>query len=112
MAEKKTAGKAGSTAVDEKPNGAEDVTEPEEVKPLPPNVEVEFRGETFTIPRRRGRWPTEALRAFQRGENIEAIAQLLGELQWRKMLRIAPNGDDIDVFSGVLMKVATEQVLD
>lgn len=85
----------------------------DEDKPAPADVEFDFRSITFTIPRRRGRWPTQALWCFQAGgqADIAGIRILLGEKQWKALCAIAPFGDDLEEFRELLGKIVEEQVV-
>ncbi|BAX98855.1 hypothetical protein MSTE_03555 [Mycobacteroides stephanolepidis] len=62
-------------------------------------VELKWAGLTFTIPKRRGRWPVSALRDFARGRNYEAVVTLIGgEKPWQKLAEKCPTGDAFDEF--------------
>ena len=62
-------------------------------------VELAWKGQTFTIPKRRGRWPTRAAREFNRENYVEAIVALLGEEQWARLEELCPLVDDINEFA-------------
>lgn len=45
-------------------------------------VEIPFRDGVVTVPRERGKWPTRAVLALQRGDNLQAVELALGVKQW------------------------------
>lgn len=63
-------------------------------------VTLEFRGESFTVPKRRGRWPIEAILQFGRGQGLQAIRALLPNDDWDRLKKVCPTGDDFDAFIG------------
>lgn len=62
------------------------------------SVVLEFRGETFEVPRRRGRWPIEAVLQFGRGNGLRAFYELMGQHDWQRLRAVAPTLDDFDEF--------------
>lgn len=62
-------------------------------------VTLEWGGKTFTIPKRRGRWPTKSAREFARGNDLEAIVVLLGEDAYAELEQLCPFVDDLDEFA-------------
>lgn len=73
---------------------AEDVSESTE-------VELEYRGVTFTFPRNRNEWPTRAIQAFSRQKYADATELVLGAKQWDKLNEIAPKYADFFEFLNV-----------
>jgi hypothetical protein len=62
-------------------------------------VTLEWRGQTFTLPKRRGRWPTRAAREFGRDNYVEAIVALIGEEAWARLEEVCPVVDDVNEFA-------------
>jgi hypothetical protein len=81
-------------------------TEPEESGTL----DFEYKGQTITFPKRRGKWPIRALREFGRGRNIEGTIALIGEGAWQKLERIIADGDGMEEFSNALSDFIDENV--
>ena len=74
-------------------------------------VTLEWRGETFTLPKRRGRWPTRAAREFGRDNYVEAIVALIGEEGWARLEKVCPVVDDVNAFADYAgEKIKTECV--
>lgn len=48
-------------------------------------VTLEWKDQTFTLPKRRGRWPTRAAREFARENYLEAIIALIGEEAYQRL---------------------------
>lgn len=75
-------------------------------------VTLEFRGESFTVPKRRGRWPIEAILQFGRGQGLQAIRALLSDNDWDRLKKVCPTGDDFDTFiNGAIDTLTGECVL-
>lgn len=87
---------------DTKPPAEDTNTEPD---PNTATVAIEFRGVTVTVPKRRGRWPIDALLCFQDSKPLIALQYLLGPDQWAKVRKLCPFGDDIDEFSNTAGEV-------
>ena len=68
-------------------------------------VELEWRGETFEIPKRQGRWPVRAARAFEEEQYVRALVAFLGEEGWERLERVCPVVDDLNEFSEYAGKV-------
>lgn len=51
---------------------------------------IEFRGQEFTFPADRGKWPTRAVQRFGRRQNVDAVELLLGPAQWDRLNVVAP----------------------
>lgn len=79
------------------------------VDPNSATVTLEFRGEHFTVPKRRGRWPLEAIMQFGRGQGLQAIRALLSDDDWTRLKRVCPTGDDFDQFLGGAIDVLTNE---
>lgn len=62
-------------------------------------VTLEWGGETWTIPKRRGRWSTRAAREFGRDNYVEAIVALVGEEGWQRVEAVCPYVDDLNAFA-------------
>ncbi|MCG5431241.1 hypothetical protein LV457_02915 [Mycobacterium sp. MYCO198283] len=62
-------------------------------------VTLEWKGETFTLPKRRGRWPIRAAREFGRENYFEAIIALIGEDGYDRLEWVCPYVDDINDFA-------------
>lgn len=45
-------------------------------------IEIPFRDGVITVPRDKGKWPTRAVLALQRGDNLAGIEIAVGEEQW------------------------------
>ncbi|QEA10783.1 tail assembly chaperone [Mycobacterium phage Weirdo19] len=72
-------------------------------------VTLEWKGQTFTLPKRRGRWPTRAAREFGRENHLGAIVALLGEEAWARLEELCPVVDDINEFANYAgEKIAAE----
>ena len=69
------------------------------VDPDTETVTLEFGGQSFEVPRRRGRWPIEAVLQFGRGNLPAAFNALLGEKDWRRLKSVARTLDDFDAFA-------------
>lgn len=61
-------------------------------------ITLEFRGQTFEVPKRRGRWPIEAILQFGRGQGLQAFRELFGAKDWERLKSVCPTGDDFDEF--------------
>lgn len=73
-----------------------------EVSPVDPDTEtvrLEFRGQTFEVPKRRGRWPVDAVLKFGDGDLLRAFRTLLGQTDWRRLTAVAPTIDDFNAFA-------------
>ena len=68
-------------------------------------VPLEWRGEVFEIPKRQGRWPVRAARAFEEGEYVKALVAFIGEEGWNRLERVCPVVDDLNEFSEYAGKV-------
>lgn len=68
-------------------------------------VELVWKGETFAIPKRQGRWPVRAARAFEEGEYVKALVAFIGEDGWNRLEMICPLVDDLNEFSDYAGKV-------
>lgn len=66
----------------------------EDDKPADELITVEFRGEKFTCPWSRAKWPTRAHQAFQRNNDVDGIELLLGPEQWDRLNTVAPAMED------------------
>ncbi len=74
-------------------------------------ITLEWKGHEFTLPKRRGRWPTRAAREFGRDNHLEAIVILLGDEAWEQLLELCPVVDDINEFATYAgNKIAAEVV--
>lgn len=62
------------------------------------DVELEFRGVTFTFPRDRDEWPTKAIQAFSKRKYADGVEQVLGSMQWDMLNDIAPKYKDFFAF--------------
>ena len=62
-------------------------------------VTLEWKGQTFTLPKRRGRWPTRAVREFGRDRHLEGIAVLIGEEAYAQLEALCPLADDMNEFA-------------
>lgn len=69
------------------------------------NVELNFRGTTFTVPADQEEWPILAVQAFANGRNIDAVQHLLGPRQWA--VYVTKNGKkrDFDAFAELIADV-------
>ncbi len=86
--------------------------EPAIADPNTQTVTLEFRGQKFDIPKRRGRWPIEAILQFGRGQGLQAIRALLSNDDWDRLKKVCPTGDDFDAFiTGAIDTLTTECVL-
>ncbi|MDO3312399.1 Uncharacterised protein [Mycobacteroides abscessus subsp. abscessus] len=89
-----------------KPN--EETAEPTD--PDNATVDLVWEGLKFTIPKRRGRWPVNALRDFARGRNYEAVVTLIGgEKQWQQLAEKCPTGDEFDKFADYVRAVVEKE---
>ena len=68
-------------------------------------VELVWKGETFTVPKRQGRWPVRAARAFEEGEYVKALVAFIGEEGWNRLEHVCPVVDDLNEFSDYAGKV-------
>lgn len=71
----------------------------EPVDPDTETVTLEFRGETFDVPKRRGRWPIDAVLEFGNRDLARAFKELLGDADWRRLTAVAPTLDDFNAFA-------------
>lgn len=62
-------------------------------------VTLEWKDQTFTLPKRRGRWPTRAAREFARENYLEAIIALIGEEAYQRLEELCPLVDDMNEFA-------------
>lgn len=85
---------------------AADAKKTEADKPADELITVEFRGEKFTCPWSRAKWPTRAHQAFQRRNNADGIEFLLGPEQWDRLNTVAPAMEDFWEFFGAFTAVA------
>lgn len=86
-----------------KPNTAvQAVPDPDDEAPEDLNaavVTLEWKDQTFTLPKRRGRWPTRAAREFARENYLEAIIALIGEEAYQRLEELCPVVDDMNEFA-------------
>lgn len=61
-------------------------------------ITLEFRGQKFEVPKRRGRWPIEAILQFGRGQGLQAFRELFSTKDWERLKTVCPTGDDFDEF--------------
>jgi len=83
----------------------------ETVDPNTATVTLEFRGEHFDVPKRRGRWPVEAILQFGRGQGLQAIRALFPDDDWARLKRVCPTGDDFDTFIDTAIDVLTTECI-
>jgi hypothetical protein len=69
------------------------------VDPDDETVTLGFRGLTFEVPKRRGRWPVEAVLQFGRGNLPRAFNELLGADDWKRLKTVAATLDDFNAFA-------------
>lgn len=69
------------------------------IDPDSETVTLEFRGQRFEVPKRRGRWPIDAVLQFGRGNLPAAFNALLGEKDWRRLKSVALTLDDFNAFA-------------
>ena len=62
-------------------------------------VTLEWKDQTFTLPKRRGRWPTRAAREFARENYLEAIIALIGDEAYQRLEELCPVVDDMNEFA-------------
>ncbi len=62
-------------------------------------ITLEWKDQTFTLPKRRGRWPTRAAREFARENYLEAIIALIGEDAYQRLEELCPVVDDMNEFA-------------
>ncbi|KLI05788.1 hypothetical protein [Mycolicibacterium senegalense] len=62
-------------------------------------VTLEWKDQTFTLPKRRGRWPTRAAREFARENYLEAIIALIGDEAYQRLEELCPVVDDMNDFA-------------
>lgn len=75
-------------------------------------ITLEFRGQKFEVPKRRGRWPIEAILQFGRRQGLEGIRELFGAKDWARLKSVCPTGDDFDEFIEYAMDILlTEAIL-
>lgn len=72
-------------------------------------VVLAFGGAKFEVPKRRGRWPIEAILQFNRGQTIRGIRELLGADDWARLKKVCPTGDDFDRFADYAVDVLLDQ---
>ena len=67
---------------------------------------VEFRGDTYTLPKDVEDWSLEAYEAFEDGKPVAALRGVLGPEQWAKVkahgLRVRDLEEVADVFFGAI----------
>ncbi|OCB56123.1 hypothetical protein A5722_14590 [Mycobacterium vulneris] len=73
---------------------------------------VEFRGQKFTFPLSRAKWPTRAHQAFQRKNNADGIEYLLGPAQWERLNTIAPSMEEFWEFFGTFLATVNKPAAD
>lgn len=83
----------------------EDQAAKDDAPAAPETITLEFRGEKFEVPKRRGRWPIEAILQFGRGQGLQAMRELLGSEDWKRLKSVCPTGDDFDEFIDPAMEV-------
>lgn len=91
-------------------------TEPEDSSPAVDldalTVVLEFRGEKFEVPKRRGRWPLEAILQFGKGQGLQGIRALFTAQDWERLKGVCPTGDDFDTFiAGAIDTLTSECIL-
>ena len=85
-----------------KPKPAQGDTDTEVPVPVDPDTEVvtlEFRGVKFDVPKRRGRWPIDAILEFGNRDLPKAFKALLGKQDWARLTAVAPTLDDFNEFA-------------
>jgi len=68
------------------------------------DITIEWKGQTFTVPRDYGTWPFEFTLYSQKGLNGPAMEALLGPEQFARFLRSRPTNADFDAFDDRLGK--------
>lgn len=71
-------------------------------------LEIPFRDGVVTVPRERGKWPTRAILALQRGDNLKAVEIVLGPDQWDHVLD--SEIDEFDAFAETFSDVVLKEV--
>lgn len=89
----------------------EDQAAEDDAPAAPETITLEFRGQTFEVPKRRGRWPIEAILQFGRGQGLQAIRELIGPEDWKRLKTVCPTGDDFDEFLAPAMDVLMSQAV-
>lgn len=79
------------------------------VDPDTEKVSLEFRGQKFEVPKRRGRWPVDAVLKFGDGDLLRAFKLLLGQSDWRRLTSVAPTIDDFNEFALPAVDRLTEE---
>lgn len=74
-------------------------------------VEFDFRGTTFSIPKDRDEWDTEAFIAISRGEPYISLQLILGAEQWAKLRRIGSSRKVTKEFSELFGEVAARECI-
>lgn len=91
---------------------AKEVTEDPETA----EVDVEFNGATFTIPRKADDWPTVAWIARIDAESsgltkdwLRFVELLLGQSQWKRLIEVASRKADFTAFVDVLVTTIVKE---
>lgn len=74
-------------------------------------ITLEYGGQKFEIPKRRGRWPIEAILQFGRGQTMQAIHALFGRKDWERLKTVCPTGDDWDQFLETVVDVLNTEAV-
>lgn len=82
-----------------------DLPEPAETSD---RLEIPFRDGVVTVPRERGKWPTRAVLALQRGANLQAVELVLGPVQWDVVTDSEIN--EFDEFCNAFADIALAEV--
>lgn len=75
-------------------------------------VKMEFRGETFTIPRHRSDWSTRGTVAVAEQKFNVAVKHILGPDQWELLCELAPTNGDFSEFFTLFAATAKRECID
>lgn len=90
---------------------ADNVEQAETPDPNTLTITLEFRGETFEVPKRRGRWPIEAILQFGNGQGMRGIRALIGAQDWERLKKVCPTGDDFGTFIDAAIDTLTTECI-
>lgn len=92
-------------------DGEQEVDEVEERRRLnEATVELEWAGKVVgKLPKRRGRWTTDAAEYFEDEKYLSAIRELIGPEAWAEVKTLCPLVDDLEKFADYAGEVIREE---
>lgn len=74
--------------------------------PTPATIDVEWNGETFTVPANPDQWPYKAVGALEEGKGVAFLRYVLAPAQMRLFDRHDPTAKDASDLMGAILDAA------